>query len=70
MTTKKGIKELKCRAPRCSGVMFDVTPALAAAMGVLHRRREKCGAKYAFTAVDGGAAAPPSTARGRPHDGR
>jgi hypothetical protein len=40
--------QLVCQKPKCGGVMFNVTSILAASLGVMHLKCEKCKQTYAI----------------------
>lgn len=40
--------DVVCPQPKCGGLLFDVTPLLAAAIGVKHVQCDKCKQKWAI----------------------
>lgn len=52
MAKQPTAESVKCSVPRCGGVLFDTTSRLAESQGVLHRRCDRCGARWAFQVTD------------------
>lgn len=47
--TKSNTPPTVCPMKRCGGALFNTSPRLATALGVMHLRCDKCGAQFAFT---------------------